>query len=463
MTYLTRNKIDPTKYWEEDGFLTYQYAEEIAEVYDLATTVEDDRIYWHNGRTWHRFGDQQLRGEIRAMLRDRAGRDLVNEVVRNVRHLTRTPREDIFDLPPEKLVVENGTVDLIEGEYSHGWDTPGTHLWVPVEYEEGVYPDAFNTFLFNILHPDDVKVMWELIGYCLYRGYPIQTAALFLGDGANGKSTLLNAIQEFLGPDNVAAKELHELAGNKFAAADLVGKLANIGSDLSSEELENTSTFKELTGEDPISAERKHKDPFKFKNQATLLFSANQAPAADDGTYAYERRWLYFDFPHTFGGKPCGECGEIHEAAPQRDLLDQFHEEHVGILNMAIEAFGDLWERGHFPETVYQKLHDDAHDRATNSAYTFAVDEIEPAEGEVLRQSVAVDAFQLWAEESGRPVQGPDALKKAVRKAHAPDEGKDPSDKRFDAWFDVRLVGGDGGDGDGSADGSNAGLGGFGA
>ena len=439
---LARNSIDPTKYWEDGDFLTWQFASELTETYDLATTVEDDLIYWHNGRTWSRFGEQTLRGEIRSLLRDTANRELVNEVVRNVKHQTRSRRVDIFDLPPEKLVVENGVVNLIQGEFTPLSDVsaPGTRTWLDVEYKSEAVPERFNDFLFDVLRPEDVSIMWELIGYCLYRGYPFQKAALMLGQGSNGKSTLLNAIQEFLGTgqeklvDNVSNAELQTLAKDRFAAAGLEGKLANIAADLSDHELKYTGKFKELTGEDRIRVQRKHQDPFPLVNQATLIFSANEPPSAEDDTYAYERRWLYFDFPHTFGQE-----GE-KEAVPQAELLEQFRKEHSGILNMAIEAFSRLWARGGFEETVYQREHDDAHERATNPAHTFAKDMIEPKEGAVLRQQDALTAFEDWCDANGKTFQGEQALKRTIRKAHHPDEGTDPQDGRYKAWFDVALV-----------------------
>lgn len=452
---LARSQIDPTKFWEDGEFMAWQFASKVSEVYEIATTVEDDKMYWHNGRTWTRFGEQTLRGEIRGLLQDTAFRELVNEVVRNVKHQTRTRRVDMFDLDPEKLVVKNGVIDLISGEYQplEQVERPGTRTWLDVEYDPEMVPYNFQDFLFDVLHPDDVSIMWELIGYCLYRGYPFQKAALFLGGGSNGKSTLLNAIQEFLGMgdekivDNVSNAELQTLADDRFATADLEDKLANIAADLSSHELEHTGTFKALTGEDRVRVQRKHETPFQLVNHATLIFSANEPPRAEDETYAYERRWLYFDFPHTFGKE--SEDDADKEAIPQRDLLDQFRDEHPGILNMAVDHFGDLWARGGFEETVYQREHEDAHERATNPAHTFAQDAIDAAEGAVLRHKDAASAFEEWCDRNNQTFQGRQALERAVRSAHAPDEGMDPDDGRYKVWFDVELVEGPGsGEGD---------------
>lgn len=435
-----RDKINPTEYWEEKEsghkeFQAYSFAERIAEVYRFATTVESDVMYHHTGRVWARTGEQLLRQEIRAILRDAANRGIVNEVVRNVKHLTRKRRTEMFDLPPEKLVVKNGVVDLTTGgftpleQYS---GKPGAQTFLDVKYDPEAFPHNFNQFLHDVLPADDVPIMWELIGYCLYRGYPFQKAALFLGEGANGKSTLVNALREFLSDDNISNVELQDLANDRFAAADLDGKLANLASEISADELENTSKFKELTGEDMIRAQRKYEDSFKFENQATLIFSTNQPPAADDDTYAYERRWLYFTFPNTFTGT---------EAVPQRDLLDRFRKEHSGILNLAIEAFKQLWARGGFEETTYERQHEMAHDRATNPAVQFAQDKLARNGEGYLRIADAEEAFRTWCESKGRPKQGREAFVRAVRQVHeAPEKGKDPADGRYDVWRGLELV-----------------------
>ena len=79
---------------------------------------------------------------------------------------------------------------------------------------------------------EDAEILIEVIGYCLYRSYPIQKALMLVGDGANGKTTFLRLLTRFLGHQNVSNRSLHELETNRFAKASLFGKLANIYDDL---------------------------------------------------------------------------------------------------------------------------------------------------------------------------------------------------------------------------------------
>ncbi len=433
-----RNQLNSTEYFEGEEFQSYDLAQDIVDNYPVATTVESDTIYVQNGAVWQKYGEQMLRSELWKILTNAASTTRINEAIDAIKHLSRTPRDKMLGLEPHKVVVENGIVDLLAepGErIKNERNGPGTFTRVPVQYDGDAYPERFNDFLLEILPDDDVSVMWELIGYCLYRGYPFQKAFMFVGDGANGKSTLLAALSEFLDKDNIAAVELKELAENRFAPAELDGKLANLAPDISADDIEQTGTFKALTGGDRIRAERKYENAYHFENYAKLIFSANTVPSADDQTYAYERRWLYFNFPNTFTGE---------DSVPQEELLQDFREEHAGILNMAIESFQDLWERGGFEDTTYMREHEDAHDRATDPTIEFVEDELVEDKDAEVRINTVVEAFRAWCDEHDQPSQGKNHLKTVVNRELAPAEGKDPSDGRYKIWIGVRLRENDG-------------------
>lgn len=97
-----------------------------------------------------------------------------------------------------------------------------------------------------------------------------------VGKGDNGKSTFLKVFEHFLGLENKSHASLQELNSDKFAIADLHGKSANIYSDLKAEKLTNTGVFKMLVSGDSIRAQKKHGQPFDYRNYAKLIYSANQ-------------------------------------------------------------------------------------------------------------------------------------------------------------------------------------------
>jgi len=79
-----------------------------------------------------------------------------------------------------------------------------------------------------------------------------------------------------------------------------VGKLANICSDLPSDHLTSTPTFKTIVGGDYLLGERKFQGSFEFLPFYRLVFSTNHCPQSKDSSTAFFRRWLVIPFARTF-------------------------------------------------------------------------------------------------------------------------------------------------------------------
>ena len=139
----------------------------------------------------------------------------------------------------------------------------------------------------------------EMIGLCLYRRTSYTRAFVLLGEGSNGKSTLLKCITKLLGSSNCSFLSLQDTA-ERFRLAEIYGKLANIGDDIPEKYIEDNSIFKKLVTGEVITAERKGKDPFAFKNYATLIFSCNKVPKMKDKSNAVKRRLLIIPFDAEF-------------------------------------------------------------------------------------------------------------------------------------------------------------------
>ncbi|EQD31593.1 DNA primase, partial [mine drainage metagenome] len=171
----------------------------------------------------------------------------------------------------------------------------------------------------------------KLFGYCIgVPGHPYQCAHLFVGEGNNGKSTLLAVLIALLGKENVSAETLTSLTENRFAGANLWGKLANVFADLPTNPLRYTSVFKALTGGDKVRAEAKFGKTFYFVNGAKLIFSANELPEVNDRTRAFWRRWQLVRFDQDFTGRE------------DRTLLGKLLAELPGILNWALAGISVL-------------------------------------------------------------------------------------------------------------------------
>jgi len=182
----------------------------------------------------------------------------------------------------------------------------GFQYVLPVKYDPSADCPKVKAFLRSLVNDDDsLEILYEIPASCMTRTTRFQFAYFLYGSGSNGKSTYLNLVERLLGEHNVSHISLQDLCHSRFRAAGLIGKLANIFSDLSSKMLRDTGMFKALTGEDSITIERKFKDPiYNYRNTARLIFSANEFPRTVDETDAFWRRWIIVHFPNKFRPNP---------------------------------------------------------------------------------------------------------------------------------------------------------------
>lgn len=152
----------------------------------------------------------------------------------------------------------------------------------------------------ELVAPDDVITLYEIIAYCFYRAYPYPKIFILYGNGGNGKTAYTKIFNRILGKENISLVNCNELQSNRFASSQLFGKLCNISGEMEYSMLKNTSTLKECCGEDLINCERKFKEPFPFTNCAKMIFLTNQVPLTADRSQAFYRRIFLLEFPNQF-------------------------------------------------------------------------------------------------------------------------------------------------------------------
>ena len=182
----------------------------------------------------------------------------------------------------------------------------------------------------------------EMIGYCLYRNCRYQKVFLLRGFGKNGKSTLIEAIQNMLGEDNYSALSLNNLQ-DKFKVAELQDKLANICDDLSNAYIKETEDFKKIATGGEMTMERKNQQPFKYKNYAKLIMSANEIPNSADKTEGYYRRFVIIPLDAKISNTDSDFDPNISDKLATDEAKSY-------LLNLALNGLKRLLSRGYFEE-----------------------------------------------------------------------------------------------------------------
>ncbi|MCX0370212.1 phage/plasmid primase, P4 family [Clostridium perfringens] len=241
---------------------------------------------------------------------------------------------DVFNRNPYMVNVRNGLLDIRDMSFKEHTPSYLSTVQLNVEYNPHANCPQFEKFLNEVLDCRLIPLVQEILGYLLTTNTSAQKSFVLLGPARTGKSTLLWVVEYLLlGKKNVSNIPWQEI-GDKFKTAELLGKLANVFSDLPSKSIDDTGIFKVVTGEDYLMAEKKNKNPFKFRPFARLVFSCNELPKNYvDRTEGFYRRLIIVPFNR-----------QIEKNKIDKALKYKFQREKEGILNWALEGLRRLYE-----------------------------------------------------------------------------------------------------------------------
>lgn len=261
------------------------------------------------------------------------------------------------DLPSGYLpyiVLDNGIYWWRDAKLEEHSSALGAMTKLPIAFDEIAIPYSFLDWLKQVLgdDPEMHRHMWEVIGYLLMTGNPLQKIFLLYGEGGNGKGTMLRVIRSLLGRANYSSISMHQLVDDRFATSGLYGKTANISGDLSSRFLSDPQILKEITGGDSINASRKFGHSFEFVPYAVPIFASNEFFRTSDNSIGWRRRWEVIDFVQ-----------KVDSGGPFDEQL--LFDDAPGIFNYAMEGLRRVMERGKFaPPTAAREATTRLHDAA---------------------------------------------------------------------------------------------------
>lgn len=237
--------------------------------------------------------------------------------------LAKAPKLNMAD--DRYICFKNGVLDLETMEMQE--PTPELVICnvVPHNYIEMRANDLICEVMEEWANGDDeiLTNLWEIIGLCLYRGRNLADCPILVGNGANGKSTYLNFLHELLGYENISTLDISTI-GERFQSSALIGKLANIGDDISNEFIGGAkmSVVKKAITMDWISAEYKGGAIFSFRPYATQIFSCNEMPRLGDNTDGVYRRLRPVPFNGRFDRKSSNRNSNLGKDLAREEVIE---------------------------------------------------------------------------------------------------------------------------------------------
>lgn len=247
---------------------------------------------------------------------------------------------DSLDADPLKLNFLNGTMDLrTKGVHEHSRDDMITKI-CPVNYDPDATCPLFMSFMTRITGGNVTlfNYIMRIIGYCLTGIITEQVLFIFVGDGANGKSTLLEIIRKilndyarhiqsstFLANSKAIRNDLARLNGARFVSSVEMGTESKI----------DEAMIKQITGGDPITARFLYQEYFELMPCFKLIIAMNQEPNIKGVDHGIWRRIRIVPFDVI-----------IPDEEIDRGLLEKLTLELPGILNWAIQGCLTWQEEG---------------------------------------------------------------------------------------------------------------------
>ena len=294
--------------------------------------------WWWNSKVWEEVDEITVRFEIRDLLCSNvSGHELtktatITDVLEQVRLLLATDHEfPGFDAEQNKIVFENGTLDLDKLKFRERYDREDYRtIMLGFNFDSKATCPRWQQFLDEVgLASDTQARLQEWSGYLLLPTAKLQRCLYLVGEGSNGKGVLLLTLQAMLGEANVSSLEMAELF-DRFKVARLRGKLANVATDVETSQVLD-ARFKKIVAGEPQVAELKFRDAFEFRPYARMLFSANDFVPTKDRSHGFFRRFDVVRFTRIFD-----------ESERDLDLQETLLKELPGILLWSLTGFKRL-------------------------------------------------------------------------------------------------------------------------
>jgi P4 family phage/plasmid primase-like protien len=240
--------------------------------------------------------------------------------------------DEIMNSDPNLTAMQNGVFNLIKFEMVPYDPLHYMTSKLSFDYNENAKCPLWEETILDWLSHNalGVKHVQEAIGYSITGDTKYQMAWMLVGEGSNGKDTLLELLRCLVGSAH------HELdlsalsVDDRYGLANLPGKKLVTCAEAVSDRPVADAYFKKLISGEPMEVRAPYGKPFNFRPICKIWWSVNDKPLVTDQTKGYWRRWTVVPFLESYLGRE------------DFDLEEKLKEELPGIFNWAIQGLKRL-------------------------------------------------------------------------------------------------------------------------
>jgi putative DNA primase/helicase len=266
-----------------------------------------------------------------------------------------------FDTYDNLVCLKNGILNLDTWEFMPHSKDFAFRTMVDVDYNANATIEQcpeFINFLKDLFLDDDGTADQETInniirigGYLLYPQNRLEQMFLFLGEGSNGKSLLIDTFCMFFSKNNISYLDLNTISTTSSLERErLIGSRINITTEAKSNNADS-EVIKKIISSEGIEIHRKFAKAVPYKPITKLVVASNTNPYFNDSTHGLFRRIFPITFPNRFVPQDeydlkKGKKKRIFVAKDGQKLRKIFQKEKTAILNLFLSGLKSLRANG---------------------------------------------------------------------------------------------------------------------
>lgn len=342
-----------------------------------------------------------------------------------------------LDAPLPVINVQNGELWINDdGSVKLTPHKPESRLTycLPIEYDPAAICPKYDAALCAIFAKSNdavgmIRHWHEFVGYAIQPGRNIPSYWLLIGNGANGKTRLLQTLQHLMGPEATLNDSIARFMRDRFNTAYLIGKLLFVDDDLTEGVVLDDGLLKQISEHKRLSARRAYgRLKQDFICRALPVMAGNSFPVTRDISHGMWRRAKVIPFDRVF-------TPEEQDTALFPSI---WKDELPGVLNHALAGLKRLYAHGgqfDEPEDCIAAKHDFfVH---ANPLVCFLSDQCEEDIDSRIQLKDFRAAFKAWASEQG--IKQPSAADNTLKRKLAGLGYKVSKVKGYETLFGVTL------------------------
>lgn len=388
--------------------------------------IEDDKNgfwYRYDGISWELINNTTLVGMARELQRNfdsavrtigdearkRAARalgncDKINSMIKAAQ-IDLIADKSIFNTHNDLLAVQNGIVDLRTGQLIQPRSDYYITLKSPVAYNpDAPMPERFCQFMDEITCGDVAlrEYLLRVLGYCLTGETKEQAFFIFYGNGANGKSVLVNLLHRILGTLTGSVAQdafIFKKSGNSKnpSLVNVKDSRMVFVSESNSEQEMDSALIKSISGGDDVLVRELYKGFVHLNQHFKIFITTNFMPTINFADDAMLRRTKIIRFEKQFNDDTC-----------DRDLPAKLEAEAEGILKLLVSYAVKYYQDGlsaFEPESIsfnYNRCRTES-----DSIFSFICDYVQQSDDnkDYIQSSVLYNYYKIYCLTRGKQAE----------------------------------------------------------